>query len=107
MPTKARKPNAARARRRALPRTFRSISVARTVPPYSITQMNSNRADWALGALTRFKEECRTHSEDDHTNISDLIADLLHLSTQRLLIPSTVLLRALNHFDHEATGNED
>lgn len=75
--------------------------------PYVLTDMNSQRAEWAEDALAAFRDSCVQQDSDLGTSACDLICDLLHMVSQNRGDPLAVLCRAIRHFNAEASGNDD
>lgn len=62
---------------------------------------NEMRAEWAQKAVDAFAIATGIQNEDPETQISDLLADLMHLATSEGLDFRGLLDRARGHFEEE------
>lgn len=62
---------------------------------------NYDRAEWARVGVMAFADETGIGNEDMHTQIGDLLADLMHLADLEGLDWETVVRRATMHYEDE------
>ena len=68
--------------------------------------VKSDCADWANAALSRHIEITNNHSEDPQIQISDLLADLMHLADRLGVSFGEALNRALANYEVECGGGD-
>lgn len=71
------------------------------------TPANQERAMWAKSAVDHFSSLVHANPEPLETKITDLVADLMHLSYQEGIDWGDVTRRADDHFRAEVSSEED